>query len=68
MAANGGTGYLCHKCAKASGSDPFKKPAVPKKRKAPADKRTVVNFEEKKFPTLVSLCIQVCIPLHFYLE
>ncbi|KAF8891110.1 hypothetical protein CPB84DRAFT_1939292 [Gymnopilus junonius] len=42
-----------------SGNDPFKKPAVPKKRKAPADKRSITNFEERRFPTLVSLCIQL---------
>jgi len=59
MAANPGPGFLCHQCAKASGSDPFKKPALPKKRKVPADKRVVVNFEERRFPTLVSICIQV---------
>ncbi|RDB19248.1 DNA repair protein rhp7 [Hypsizygus marmoreus] len=59
MAANPGPGFLCHQCAKASGSDPFKKPAVPKRRKAPADKRSVVNFEERRFPTLVSMCIQL---------
>lgn len=59
MASNNGAGFLCHQCAKASGSDPFKKPAAPKKRKAPADKRSVTNFEEKRFPTLVTLCIQV---------
>lgn len=57
MAANPGPGFLCHQCAKASGSDPFKKPAS--KKKAPADKRTVVNFEEKRFQSLVSLCVQV---------
>lgn len=57
IAANPGPGFLCHQCAKASGSDPFKK-ATPKKKKAPVDKRTVVNFEEKRFPTLVSMCIQ----------
>jgi DNA repair protein RAD7 len=59
MAANPGPGYLCHKCAKATGVDPFKKPAVPRKRKTPANKRTIVHFEEKRFPTLVSLCVQV---------
>ncbi|KAH9483476.1 DNA repair protein rhp7 [Psilocybe cubensis] len=59
MASGSGGGFLCHNCAKAGGNDPFKKPAVPKKRKAPADKRTVTNFEEKRFPTLVSLCIQL---------
>ncbi|KAF8237013.1 RNI-like protein [Tricholoma matsutake] len=58
IAANPGPGFLCHQCAKASGSDPFKK-ATPKKKKAPVDKRTVVNFEEKRFPTLVSMCIQL---------
>ena len=58
MAANPGPGYLCHRCAKASGSDPFKKP-TPKKRKAPSDKRTIVKFEEKRCPTLVSMCIKV---------
>ena len=64
MAANPGPGFLCHQCAKASGSDPFKKP-TPKKRKTPADKRTIVNFEEKRFPTLVSMCIQVSLVLSF---
>ncbi|KAJ6629505.1 hypothetical protein B0H10DRAFT_2428441 [Mycena sp. CBHHK59/15] len=59
MAASAGTGFLCHPCAKASGTDPFKKPAAPRKRKTPADKRTIVNFEERSFPTLVSICIDV---------
>lgn len=59
MAANDGTGFLCHQCAKAGGGDPFKKPAVPKKRKSAAEKRNITNFEERRFPTLVSLCIQV---------
>ncbi|KAG6844545.1 hypothetical protein H0H87_006029 [Tephrocybe sp. NHM501043] len=59
MAAVPGPGLLCHKCAKESGNDPFKKPAPPKRKKAPADKRTIVNFEEKRFPTLASLCIQL---------
>ncbi|KDR82125.1 hypothetical protein GALMADRAFT_58846 [Galerina marginata CBS 339.88] len=59
MAANSGNGFLCHQCAKLGGNDPFKKPAVLKKRKAPADKRNITNFEEKRFPTLVSLCIQL---------
>ncbi|KAF9522608.1 RNI-like protein [Crepidotus variabilis] len=58
MAANSGDGWLCHTCAKAGGKDPFKKPAVPKKR-VPADKRTVTSFQEKRFPTLVTLCIQL---------
>ena len=59
MAANPGPGFLCHKCAKESGADPFKKSVSPGKRKAPAEKRTVVNFEENRFPTLASLCINV---------
>ncbi|KAI0074674.1 RNI-like protein [Panus rudis PR-1116 ss-1] len=59
MAANPPPGFLCHVCAKASGADPFKKPAAPRKRKTPADKRTVVNFEERRFPSLASLCIQI---------
>jgi hypothetical protein len=59
MAANPGPGFLCHKCAKESGADPFKKSVSPGKRKAPAEKRTVVNFEESRFPTLASLCINV---------
>lgn len=57
MAANPGPGFLCHACAKSSGADPFKKPPAPKKRKT--EKRTVVNFEVRRFPTLASLCIQV---------
>ncbi|KAJ7282784.1 RNI-like protein [Mycena rebaudengoi] len=59
MAANPGPGFLCHPCAKASGTDPFKKPAAPRKRKTPAEKRTVVHFEERSFPSLVSICIDV---------
>ncbi|KAG6909897.1 hypothetical protein DXG01_014711 [Tephrocybe rancida] len=59
MTAVPGPGFLCHKCAKESGNDPFKKPALPKRKKVPADKRTVVNFEERRFPTLASLCIQL---------
>ncbi|KAG6883917.1 hypothetical protein C0993_002851 [Termitomyces sp. T159_Od127] len=59
MPAVPGPGYLCHRCAKESGNDPFKKPAAPKRKKVPAEKRTVVNFEEKRFPTLASLCIQL---------
>ncbi|KAF9481314.1 RNI-like protein [Pholiota conissans] len=59
LAASNGKGFLCHACAKAGGSDPFKKPAVPKKRKAPAERRNITNFEEKRFPSLVSLCIKL---------
>ncbi|KAH9920184.1 RNI-like protein [Amylocystis lapponica] len=59
LAANPPPGFLCHLCAKASGADPFKKPALPRKRKAPSDKRKVVNFEERKFPTLASMCIEL---------
>ncbi|KAG5642850.1 hypothetical protein DXG03_002027 [Asterophora parasitica] len=59
MAAIPGPGFLCHPCAKASGDDPFKKPAPPKRKKVPADKRTVVHFEERRFPTLASLCIKL---------
>jgi DNA repair protein RAD7 len=59
MAAIPGPGLLCYKCSKATGGDPFKKSAPQRKRKSATDKRTVVNFEERRFPTLVSLCIQV---------
>ena len=63
MASSSGTGFLCHQCAKAGGVDPFKKPAVPKKRKAPEEKRNVTKFEERRFPTLVNICIQVSLVL-----
>ncbi|KAI0303311.1 RNI-like protein [Multifurca ochricompacta] len=59
MAANPPPGYLCHSCAKSSGADPFKKPAAPRKRKSAAEKRTITNFQERKLPTLVFLCIKV---------
>ncbi|KAJ7162056.1 RNI-like protein [Mycena filopes] len=58
MASGSGGGFLCHPCAKASGTDPFKKPE-PRKRKTPADKRTVVHIEERAFPSLVTICIDV---------
>ncbi|TFK35443.1 hypothetical protein BDQ12DRAFT_737547 [Crucibulum laeve] len=58
LAANPPPGFLCHQCAKAGGKDPFKKPA-PKKRKAAADKRTAPTFDERRFPSLVTMCIQL---------
>ncbi|KAG7449154.1 RNI-like protein [Guyanagaster necrorhizus] len=58
VAADPGPGYLCHPCAKSSGNDPFKKPTVPKKCKPTVTKR-VVNSEERLFPSLASLCIQI---------
>lgn len=63
MAANPGPGWLCHVCAKASGADPFKKPAAPRKRKAPEDKRKVISYEDHTFPSLASLCIKVGVML-----
>lgn len=63
LAANPPPGYLCHQCAKASGADPFKKPAAPKKRRPAAERREVISFEERRFPTLASLCIEVIIHL-----
>src|SRR5258707_6338718 len=60
VAADPPPGYLCISCAKASGTDPFKKPA-PRKRKSAAEKRGNINFQEREFPTLVSLCIKVCV-------
>ncbi|TFY82775.1 hypothetical protein EWM64_g1228 [Hericium alpestre] len=59
MAAVPPPGFLCHKCAKASGADPFKKPVVPRKRKPAVGRRNVVSFEDRKFPSLVSLCVQL---------
>ncbi|KAK2460712.1 hypothetical protein APHAL10511_007182 [Amanita phalloides] len=59
VSANPGPGFLCHQCAKASGTDPFQKTVSLRKRKAPAEKRTIQSFEERRFPTLVSLCIQL---------
>ncbi|OAX34998.1 RNI-like protein [Rhizopogon vinicolor AM-OR11-026] len=59
MAANPPPGYLCHPCSKASGNDPFKKPAVPRKRKPVADKRDIVSYEERRFPTLAAMCIEL---------
>ncbi|KAH7087924.1 RNI-like protein [Auriculariales sp. MPI-PUGE-AT-0066] len=60
VAARPGPGWLCHECAKASGIDPFKKPTAPRKRKAPQERRKIVNFEEKdKIPTLSKLAIEV---------
>ncbi|KAH8117649.1 RNI-like protein [Phellopilus nigrolimitatus] len=61
MAANPGPGWLCHECAKSSGADPFKdkRPAAPRKRKAPEDKRKVISFEDRELPSLASLCIRI---------
>ncbi|KAH9970354.1 RNI-like protein [Lactifluus volemus] len=58
-AADPGPGYLCHICSKESGTDPFKKPSMPRKRKSAAEKRSITNYQEKKFPTLVSLCTKI---------
>jgi DNA repair protein RAD7 len=59
MAANPPPGYLCHQCVKASGNDPFKKPAAPRKRKPVADKREVISYEERRLPSLAAMCIEV---------
>jgi DNA repair protein RAD7 len=57
MASADGTGFLCHPCAKESGNDPFKKPKAKPVRKR--ETRQIVNFEEKHFPSLVSICINI---------
>ncbi|KAG2066384.1 RNI-like protein [Suillus decipiens] len=59
MAANPPPGYLCHHCVKASGTDPFKKPAVPRKRANVTEKRDIVSFQERRFPSLVAMCIEL---------
>jgi len=61
MAANPQPGYLCHLCVKASGTDPFKKPRAPRRRKPATEKRNITNYQERRFPTLVSLCIKVSV-------
>ena len=63
VAADPPPGYLCHSCAKES--NPFKKPTAPRKRKSAVEKRSDLNYQERKFPTLVSLCIKVRIILSF---
>ncbi|KAG8935696.1 hypothetical protein FRC02_006972 [Tulasnella sp. 418] len=53
-------GYLCHDCAKEIGEDPFKKRATPRKKRAPVDRRKVVNFEEKEaVKGLATMCIEI---------
>ena len=59
MAADPGPGWLCHTCAKAGGNDPFKKSQASRKKRLPTGKRTIASFEERRFPTLVSVCVQV---------
>lgn len=59
LASSTGDGFLCHQCAKAGGNDPFKKPAASSRRKAPSAKRNFTSFQERRFPTLVSLCVRV---------
>ncbi|KAG8902903.1 hypothetical protein FRB99_003962 [Tulasnella sp. 403] len=54
----------CAECGKrftvATGKDPFKKPAAPRKRKVPAEKRKVVNFEEDdNVKSLATMCIEM---------
>ncbi|KAG9099291.1 hypothetical protein FS749_001608 [Ceratobasidium sp. UAMH 11750] len=60
MAADPPPGYLCHTCAKASGADPFKKSGAPRTRKPAAEKRKIVNFEQKDvFKSLATNCIEI---------
>ncbi|KAF8340365.1 uncharacterized protein EI90DRAFT_2054174 [Cantharellus anzutake] len=55
--ATPGPGYLCHKCTKALGNDPFKKPVTQKRQR---EKRNVQYFEEKeRVESLARLCIKV---------
>jgi len=56
MAAVPGPGWLCHACAKAGGNDPFKKPS---RKRFPTRKRVIASLEERSFPSLVSVCVQV---------
>ena len=66
VSADPSPGYLCHPCVKASGTDPFKKPMAPRKRKLAAEKRSDLKCQERKFPTLVSLCIKVCVMVSIF--
>ena len=68
MAANPGPGLLCHSCAKASGADPFKKPASRRKRKDPTEKRKIISFEEtERVRSLTAMCIEVCeVSVHLF--
>ncbi|KAF8752103.1 RNI-like protein [Rhizoctonia solani] len=60
MAADPPPGFLCHTCAKASGGDPFKKAGAPRGRKPVAEKRKIVNFEQKDvFKSLATTCIEI---------
>jgi DNA repair protein RAD7 len=60
MAADPPPGFLCHTCAKASGADPFKKPGAPRGRKPAAEKRKIVNYEQKDvFKSLAATCVEV---------
>ncbi|ELU39535.1 DNA dependent ATPase [Rhizoctonia solani AG-1 IA] len=60
MAADPPPGFLCHTCAKASGADPFKKAGAPRGRKPVAEKRKIVNFEQKDvFKSLATTCIEI---------
>lgn len=58
-AAQDGPGWLCHPCVKASGVDPFKKATAPRKRKPATEKRNVTHFEERRLPSLASLCVAI---------
>ncbi|CAE6495253.1 unnamed protein product [Rhizoctonia solani] len=59
MAADPPPGFLCHTCAKASGADPFKK-SGPRGRKPVAEKRKIVNYEQKDvFKSLATTCIEI---------
>ncbi|QRW13231.1 DNA-dependent ATPase [Ceratobasidium sp. AG-Ba] len=60
MAADPPPGFLCHTCAKAGGADPFKKTGAPRGRKPVAEKRKIVNFEQKDvFKSLATNCIEI---------
>ena len=66
VAADPPPGNLCHPCAKESGTNPFKKPMAPRKRKSAAERRSDLKYQERKFPTLVSLCIKVCMIISIF--
>ncbi|CAE6512656.1 unnamed protein product [Rhizoctonia solani] len=60
MAADPPPGFLCHTCAKAAGADPFKKSGPPRGRKPVAEKRKIVNYEQKDvFKSLATTCIEI---------
>ena len=69
MVANPPPGWLCHICAKSSGANLFRQPALPRKQKPAGDKPNVVSYNTKNgISRTLHLSVLMYVPLIYSCE